>query len=73
MGELWSRIIVVPDMNKEEKEGEGEVIEQISNDEFMKNEYLENIKKRYKIIYIYTYIHISHYVNTIHNIKKKEY
>lgn len=49
MGELWSRIIVVPDMNKEEKEGEGEVIEQISNDEFMKNEYLENIKKSKKL------------------------
>jgi len=45
MGELWSRIIVIPDTDKEQKEGE-ENIEQVSKDESMKNEYLENIKKR---------------------------
>lgn len=40
MGILWSRIIVIP--NDEEKEGE----EEVSKDESMKNEYLENINKR---------------------------
>jgi len=51
MGELWSRIIVIPDLNKEEEkvEEEEEVVEQVSKDEFMKNEYLENIKKSKKL------------------------
>ena len=39
MGILWSRIIVIP--NDEEKEGE-----EVSKDESMKNEYLDNINKR---------------------------
>jgi len=48
MGELWSRIIVIPDTEKEKKEDE-EDIEQVSKDESMKNEYLENIKKSKKL------------------------
>jgi len=40
MGILWSRIIVIPNDDKEKE------IEEISKDESMKNEYLENINKR---------------------------
>jgi len=42
MGILWSRIIVIP--NDEEKEGE-----EVSKDESMKNEYLDNINKSKKL------------------------
>jgi len=46
MGVLWSRIIVIPDTEKEEKEIE------VSKDESMKSEYLDNIQKRYNILII---------------------
>ncbi|ORY55993.1 hypothetical protein LY90DRAFT_506898 [Neocallimastix californiae] len=43
MGILWSRIIVIPNDDKEKE------IEEISKDESMKNEYLENINKSKKL------------------------
>ncbi|ORX44715.1 hypothetical protein BCR36DRAFT_586075 [Piromyces finnis] len=43
MGDLWSRIIVIPDVEKEEKENE------VSSDESMKSEYLDNIQKSKKL------------------------
>jgi len=68
MGILWSRIIVIP--NDEEKEVE----EEVSKDESMKNEYLENInksKKLYEAILNYckkNYVH--QYDEKLKNVKQ---